>query len=143
MMPLYSEDHKKFIKSLPCSVAACRSRFTIPAHTPGLGGARGMKQKRSDFETIPLCNSHHDEQHNIGWKDFAAKYDLNVPELLAVLNVKPHLTKGADERYWMAFQGDTYVLTRIENGPKKAILLAQEFRRDWLIENVFRPKRAA
>jgi hypothetical protein len=143
MTPIYSKAHREFIKSLPCSVAICRSRFTVPAHTPGLGGARGMRQKRSDFETIPLCKLHHNEQHSIGWPDFISKYELDLIGLLGALNEKPHIGPGQEllgfwtNRYWMRYQDQLNVLTPIAAGRKKAVLLAQEFRRDWLIEHVF------
>jgi hypothetical protein len=132
------------IKSLPCAIAGCRSRFTIPAHTPGFGGARGMRQKRSDFETIPLCQMHHDEQHDKGWKDFLAKYDLDLIGLLTALNAKPKVYQNPDRlnRYWMDYQGESYILTPIEEGVKKATAFAQSLRREWLIENVFRRKAA-
>jgi len=144
--PAYSESHKEFVKSLPCSVRVCRCRFTIPAHTPGFGGARGMKQKRSDFETIPLCDAHHDEQHQIGWKDFIRKYDLNIRGLLTELNVKPRIScwNNPEPTYWMDYQRGTYRLNRVDQGGLKvARRLAQEHRRDWLIENVFRPLEKA
>jgi hypothetical protein len=96
-----------------------------------------MGQKRSDFETIPLCNLHHDEQHRIGWKQFADKYGLNIRELLTVLNLKPRVYRG-EYSYFMTFQTVAYRLNPIDRGGLKiALVIAQERRREWLIENVF------
>lgn len=104
-----------------------------------------MRQKRSDFETIPLCRAHHDEQHRTGWKAFIDKYDLDIPALLAVLSVKPRINRGIvgpSDRYWMTYQGEMYALTTIQHELKNAIALAQEFRRDWLIEHIFTSPKA-
>lgn len=148
MKPAYSESHRAFIKSLPCSVEVCRSRFTVPAHTPGFGGARGMRQKRSDFETIPLCEMHHDEQHLIGWAAFSTKYGLDIRSLLTILSVKPRISKDPPDalvkkHYWMDYQQQTYMLSPISDGLKRALAVAQEFRREWLIDNVFQPREKA
>jgi hypothetical protein len=139
MTPSRSPAHLALIRSLPCVIRICRSRFTVPMHT---SGSRGMAQKRSDFETVPGCDPHHREQHRIGWPAFIAKYELDIPALIAALNVKPHISRCDDPQpmYWMAYQGETYQLNRVDHGGLKlALRLAQGHRRDWLIENVLRP----
>ena len=74
MTPTRSSAHLAFIRSLPCAVQGCRCHYrrVEAAHTPG---SRGMSQKRSDLDTIPLCTQHHEEQHRIGWKQFIATYE--------------------------------------------------------------------
>ena len=44
-----------------------------PAHGP----SAGMRLKGPDNEAIPLCRDHHNEQHQIGWPLFEAKYKFS------------------------------------------------------------------
>ena len=44
-----------------------------PAHGP----SAAMRVKGPDSSAIPLCRHHHQEQHQIGWKDFEAKYGFS------------------------------------------------------------------
>lgn len=48
-----------WVATLPCSVLNlhCKGRTTVH-HCQGLA-YRGMGQKASDFDTIPLCEAHH------------------------------------------------------------------------------------
>ena len=61
--------HLDFIRSLPCCI--CGNINTEAAHIR-VGsishGKRetGMAEKPSDKWTVPLCNSHHREQHDAG-----------------------------------------------------------------------------
>ena len=54
-----SKDYKAFIAGFPCMiclrVGLIQASRTEVAHV----GDRGLGQKCSDFETIPLCNAHH------------------------------------------------------------------------------------
>lgn len=43
------------------------------AHTT----VNGRSSKGDDTQCIPLCRSHHIEQHRIGWKDFEKKYEID------------------------------------------------------------------
>jgi hypothetical protein len=87
MTPPRSPDWLSFIRSLPCLV--CGSMRNVEAaHFPGL---RGMAQKRSDFETGPLCRVHHQEQHRIGWPRFIQTYGLDIRAILEELREKPKL----------------------------------------------------
>jgi hypothetical protein len=145
MKPVRSEAHLAFIRSLPCLIPQCRSRFTVAAHT---SGSRGMGQKRSDLETVPMCEyPHHKEQHRIGWKAFSEKYELDIPALIAALMVKPRIVRWEypEPTYWMDYRNEVFRLNRArEGGVTRAIRLAQQRRREWLIDNVFKlPDRAS
>lgn len=92
MKPVRNPDHLRWIRSLPCLACAysgkLNQRNIEAAHT---SGSRGMGQKRSDLETVPLCRTHHDAQHAMGWPKFIAKYGLDIRELLKVVGDKPAL----------------------------------------------------
>src|SRR5271154_4397189 len=87
MTPTRSAAHLAFVCTLPCCVCG-RTRGVEAAHAPGL---RGMGQKRSDLETLPMCRAHHEEQHRIGWPRFIQTYELDIPGILAELREKPRL----------------------------------------------------
>lgn len=55
------------------------SSVTDPAHGP----VNGMGSKGPDSGAIPLCRSHHREQHQIGWPRFERKYGINREEVAA------------------------------------------------------------
>ena len=89
MVPPRSPEHLAFIRSLPCAVPGCgRTRGVQAAHAPG---SRGMGQKRSDLDTLPLCFAHHEEQHRIGWPRFLQTHELDIQEILQTLREKPRL----------------------------------------------------
>ena len=44
-----------------------------PAHGP----SNGTGSKGPDNGAIPLCRHHHNEQHQIGWPAFEAKYEFS------------------------------------------------------------------
>ena len=87
MTPTRSPQHLAFVRTLPCSVCG-RTRGVQAAHAPG---SRGMGQKRSDLETLPLCAAHHEEQHRIGWPRFTQTYGLDVQAILRELRERPRL----------------------------------------------------
>lgn len=69
----HSERHLNFIRSLPC--AFCGNYGTEAAHIrfacEELGKrAVGTGEKPDDIWTIPMCNPHHREQHDIGERLF-------------------------------------------------------------------------
>ena len=107
MKPVRSSGHLKFIRSLPCIVCATcgrlNSRNIQACHTPG---SRGMGQKRSDVDTIPMCRTHHDYQHQVGWATFLRKYQLDIPELLKALTEKPRLR--------LMRQTDNFIIRRVD-----------------------------
>ena len=58
--------HLKYVRERPCMV--CGTDYGIEAHhlLRPWRGARGMSLKAGDENTVPLCNKHHRELHQIG-----------------------------------------------------------------------------
>ena len=145
--PVRSEEHKAFIRSLPCIVCATcgrlNSRNIDPCHTPG---SRGMGQKRSDLDTIPMCRTHHDYQHQVGWPAFLRKYQLDILELLKALTEKPRIEieiagnylGERSARFIAAYRGETFTLYPVPN-VIGSIEAARGLCREHLIDTLFRP----
>jgi hypothetical protein len=55
-------------KRMPCSV--CGKRPADPCHILSVGSGG----PDADWNVIPMCRTHHTEQHNKGWVTFADKY---------------------------------------------------------------------
>jgi hypothetical protein len=105
MTPTRSSAHLKWIRTQPCVV--CFSKRNVEAaHV----GSRGMGQKCSDLETIPLCQLHHREQHRIGLKGFVEKYKLDLKLILWKLTCKPVMkiepVNQSDLRSWAGAEID-------------------------------------
>lgn len=64
--PARDEKYLRFIRTFCCII--CQARNTVPHHFGRTG--KGMGQKCSDYETIPLCVMHHNSVHSIGNKKF-------------------------------------------------------------------------
>lgn len=47
------------------------------AHVDYAGG-KGMGTKVADRFSVPLCDGHHREQHNMGWTSFEMKHGINA-----------------------------------------------------------------
>lgn len=58
MKPARDEAYLKRVRRLPCAVCP---RIALVAHHSTVG--RGMGQKASDYDTMPLCHEHHDDFH--------------------------------------------------------------------------------
>jgi Putative HNHc nuclease len=99
VQPVRSSAHLAFIRTLPC-VCCGRTRGVQAAHV----GSRGMGQKCSDLETIPLCDFHHKEQHRIGLKDFVRMYDLDIPGLIVMFTRKPYVSTLKRMLYGFSWQ---------------------------------------
>jgi hypothetical protein len=128
-----------FIRSLPCSVCP-RDRTIEAAHV----GHRGLSQKSSDRETVPLCSLHHKEQHRIGLKRFARDYNLDIPTMLRALNHRPRIFAGlyrslyGVERFYFAeYRDECFTLLPISVGLTESVKLAKQLCREHLIDTVF------
>jgi hypothetical protein len=72
--------HRAWVRRHDCSVRGCRRRPIECAHVRcGTDGGAGLKP--SDKWTISLCEYHHGEQHRLGEKAFARKYELDLVAL--------------------------------------------------------------
>jgi len=83
--PLRDPAYLAWIRSQPCAVKTCRATFIEAAHT----GNRGLSQKASDRDAIPLCHKHHMTAPNAyhrGRRAFERAYRLNIPALIRELN---------------------------------------------------------
>jgi hypothetical protein len=88
--PLRDKNYLAFIRQQECVIGYsaallrtdCRGRIEA-AHV----GLRGLSQKSSDHQTIPLCAGHHrihtDSQHNLG-KNFWEVHGLNRDRLMRI-----------------------------------------------------------
>jgi hypothetical protein len=64
-----NENHLAFIRSLKCCI--CGAPGPDPAHIRSANSIYGKREtggseKASDKWTVPLCRTHHDEQHKAG-----------------------------------------------------------------------------
>lgn len=75
--------HRAWIRRHHCSVPGCQSTLIECAHVRvGTDGGTGLKP--SDRWTVSLCRSHHSEQHEVGEKEFADRYGLDLFELAQI-----------------------------------------------------------
>ena len=107
-----------------------------------------MSQKRSDFEVIPMCRTHHAEQHRIGWPQFIRKYELDVQGILAELRERPrieivlyhHWTRPNNPRivFGANYRGCLFDLLPVSEGLRRSVECAfrvcGEYLRDQLRE---------
>ncbi len=67
-----AEAFLQWLRGRPCAVYGCSTGAKMQAaHVPG--GDAGTGTKASDRFAIPLCAEHHRNQHDMGWKTFAAR----------------------------------------------------------------------
>lgn len=152
MAPQRCKEHLAFIRSLPCCVCG-HTRGVEAAHT---SGSRGMGQKRSDLETIPLCPPHHQEQHRIGWPRFILTYELDVVEILTELRERPRIvivpggtwmpvgikddrqTKESRMRYVASYRGQEFTVGVVAEGLCCALSRAFRVCGEYLREEMLR-----
>lgn len=130
MKPARSKEHLAFVRSLPCCVSG-RTFCVEAAHV----GRRGMGQKCSDFETIPLNALYHREQHRIGLRAFQRIYELDIPAVLALINRKPRITVW-DGRYLAQWGEETLCLGYLDRGLDFSIRLLRDRVRDLLADRI-------
>lgn len=105
--PLHDPKYRRWIESLPC--VACMAEAVgdpigtyelvdllvalegRPSECAHVGPVRGLRQKCSDRETVPLCGAHHrtnpDAQHQLQ-KAFWAHHGLDRDALIAELTAR-------------------------------------------------------
>src|ERR1700761_2541628 len=88
------EKYKAWIRKQACVCCGTR-RYVEAAHV----GMRGMGQKCSDYETLPLCSAHHvqgPEAHHVLQKRFWSHWKLDRLKLIAGFNrrYKTETAKG-------------------------------------------------
>lgn len=80
--PVRDPEHLKFVRSQPCCVPGCKRG---PIEANHVGGSKGMGQKCSDLEAVPMCQRHHRFYHDKGRKHFEFYYRLDVRAIAAHL----------------------------------------------------------
>lgn len=92
--------HRKFIRSLECSVPNCEyaaMKFAplcpvVECAHVRLGTNGGTAIKPSDWWTVPLCSVHHLEQHTIGEPAFEKRHAIDMKRIaLALARQSPDL----------------------------------------------------
>ena len=82
--------HRKFIRTFACPACVQEGDISAPAGDPRrriecahvrIGTDGGTSLKPSDFWTIPLCEHHHRESHQIGEPEFQIRYGLKLKAL--------------------------------------------------------------
>lgn len=84
--------HRKFIRSLECSVPHCIWALTFEprwnkiecAHVR-VGGGAGIAQRPADWHCIPLCSAHHNEQHAAGEPAFEKRHGIDMKRIALAL----------------------------------------------------------
>ena len=91
--PARDKSYLIWIRTLPC--VCCGVRGAEAAHT----GPRGLGQKASDYQAIPVCASHHRTglwaYHGLSPVIWAAHWELDIPAIIAKLNAEYGLEKAA------------------------------------------------
>jgi len=86
-----SKEYREFVSGLPCCVSGVDGVANDPHHIKGRGF--GGSSKCSDLFCIPLSHQLHQEFHQIGWKSFESKH--NIDQLIVVFNtIEQALTEG-------------------------------------------------
>ena len=85
--------HLKWVRGFHCAVEGCLNLPVEAAHVRrGTDGGMGMKP--SDFWAIPLCQTHHRQQHFLGEESFETTYALNMRALAREFSARsPHRMK--------------------------------------------------
>ena len=73
--------HRRFIRAHGCIVPGCKGGPIEAAHVrAGLpaGEQAGIATKPHDCFTVPLCRTHHSQQHGLGEASFERLYNLRL-----------------------------------------------------------------
>jgi hypothetical protein len=72
--------HRAFLRRHQCCVAGCLGLPIVVAHVRSAANS-GIGLKPSDASAIPLCVTHHTQQHSIGQTAFERLYKIDLTEL--------------------------------------------------------------
>ena len=87
--------HKEWIEQQGCYAmyAACYPGYCsgpIVAHHVRTAANSGAGMKPSDEWLVPLCDKHHKEGHQKGWKTFERKYGVDLKAIAKELARENH-----------------------------------------------------
>jgi len=95
-----SDGHLAFVRGFICAVSPMRDTGPdccdgkVEAAHVRIGTDGGTSLKPSDCWAIPLCASHHAEQHRIGERSFETKYKISMKAIAEKLwRVSSHRLK--------------------------------------------------
>jgi hypothetical protein len=117
--PARNSKYLAWIRTQPCVVCGAE-RWIEAAHT----GPHGLGQKSPDTSAIPLCTTHHrtgsDSYHKLGPRRFAAVHNLDIPEIVRRLNMKPvvRIEAGMFVAY---LEGQHYRVGKVSDGIALAV----------------------
>lgn len=77
-----AEAFKQWLRGRECYLAdkgGCAGKIEA-AHVDHAGG-KGISTKVADRHCLPLCQAHHREQHNKGWRTFEIRYGFNAVDV--------------------------------------------------------------
>ena len=89
--------HLQWVRGHECAVQNndCLGKVEAAHVRSGTDGGKGVKP--SDIFTIPLCNFHHRQQHNVGEKQFEFRHKIAMIEIAEDLARRsPHRAKWAE-----------------------------------------------
>lgn len=69
--------HLEFIRRQGCVVPGCW-RGPVRAHHIRSAKTSGVGLKPDDRDTVPMCDDHHHEGHDKGWRTFEARYAVDL-----------------------------------------------------------------
>jgi hypothetical protein len=81
----------RMIRQMPClkcTLEPCHEAAHVRMQSAAHGKRGGIGKKPADKWTLPLCNEHHIEQHQVGELKFW--YDLDINPLFHAYPVKTH-----------------------------------------------------
>lgn len=74
--PARDKKYRAWVRTKPCILHSAYYNPVVAHHI----SAGGMGTKCSDYETVPLCHSHHLEIHDHGKDTFERKYSIDLKE---------------------------------------------------------------
>ena len=84
--------HKEWIEQQPCSASGKWKLYcdgAVVAHHVRTAANSGTGMKPGDEWLVPLCDKHHKEGHQKGWKTFERKYGVDL-KAIAMELAKEH-----------------------------------------------------
>lgn len=73
---IQDRDYLQFVRAHPCLIKQCWRKPS--AHHVRFPGQGGLGTKPSDFQTVPLCEKHHRQEHDLGRERFEAEHGLTL-----------------------------------------------------------------
>ena len=128
-----SEDRLEFAQQLPCLVSEYAAAEAATEHIPHCqwvhlsgpekrceahhvrkGAHSGIGTKPTDFRTVPLCQTSHDEYHQIGHDTFCKKYGLDLEAHLERINREYARTQKPRSKHELREKSAVIVVKRLK-----------------------------